>query len=187
MEMREKCDITELLMRCRAHDDAAFSELVNLYAPMINKNVSSYFEESFDVSEAFSEACAVLHQAAISYDLNQSEVTFGLYAGICIRNRMLDMLRRRRTAPPLSDIDIESLAVGDDIESRLIMRETVGEYQRIARDILSEYEYKVFLCLLRGFKTAEISQVLGKSAKSVDNAKARIFRAMRDKIGKTQQ
>ena len=33
-------NVTELLIRCRAHDDAAFSELVELYTPMINKNIA---------------------------------------------------------------------------------------------------------------------------------------------------
>lgn len=182
MDKHQGSDITELLIRCRSHDDAAFSELVLRYTPMINKTVSGFFDDSFDLSEAFSEACVVLHRAANSYDLGQSEVTFGLYAHVCIRNRMLDMLRKKQTALTLSDVDIETLAVGGDIESRLIMRETVDEYRRLARELLSEYEYKIFLCVLKGFKTAEIAQLLDTTAKSVDNAKSRMWRTLREKL-----
>ena len=128
----------------------------------------------------------MLHRAAISYDLGQSEVTFGLYAHVCIRNRMLDMLRKSQATPPVSDVDIETLAVGGDIESRLIMRETVDEYRRIARGVLSDYEYKIFLCVLKGLKTAEISQILGTTPKSVDNAKARMWRILRERLAHTE-
>ena len=103
----------ELLIRCRARDDAAFSELVELYSPMINKTVSSYFDAPYDISEAYSEACVALHRAANSYDLGQTEVTFGLYAHVCIRNRMLDMLRSKNSDLAISDVDVDELAVGE--------------------------------------------------------------------------
>lgn len=182
MDTRKGSDITELLIRCRAHDDAAFSELVLRYTPMINKTVGAFFDDPFDVSEAYSEACVVLHRAANSYDLGQSEVTFGLYAHVCVRNRMLDMLRKNQAAITLSDVDIDTLAVGSDVESSLIMREAVDEYRRLARELLSEYEYKIFLCVLKGFKTAEIAQLLDTTAKSVDNAKSRMWRTLRENL-----
>ena len=179
-------NVTELLIRCRAHDDAAFSELVELYTPMINKTVSSFFDAPFDVSEAYSEACVVLHRAANSYDLGQTEVTFGLYARICIRNRMLDMLRTKRADVTISDIDVDELAVGGDIAARLIASESVDNYRRIAKELLSAYEYKIFLCVLKGFKTAEIAQLLETTPKSVDNAKSRMWKSLRDHFGRTE-
>ena len=186
MESKEVRDVTDLLLRCRARDDAAFAELVRLYTPMINKTVSSFFEAPYDVSEAYSEACVVLHRAAISYDLGQTEVTFGLYARVCIRNRIIDMLRQKKAEPVVSDVDIETLTVRGGIEERLIMTEAVENYRRIARSVLSKYEYKIFLCVLKGLKTAEIADLLGKSAKSVDNAKSRIWHVMRETLGHTE-
>ena len=179
MDFEGKPDITELLMLCRGRDEAAFSELLRRYTPMINNLVSTYFSSPYDASEAFSEASLVLHRAAISYDLEQNEVSFGLYAHVCIRNRLLDMLRASRREPTVCDVDIDSLAVGGGIEERLIMRETVSAYRQKAEKLLSEYEYKIFLCVLKGLKTAEIAKLLGKSAKSVDNAKARMWRILR--------
>ena len=183
MDLQNKRDITELLMLCRGRDDAAFSELLARYTPMINKLVNSYFDSPYDVSEAFSEAAVVLHRAAISYDLEQNEVTFGLYAHVCIRNRLLDMLRRGSREIPICEVDIDNLAVSGGIEERIIMRETVASYRDAAQKLLSDYEYKVFLCVLKGFKTAEIAKLLGTGAKSVDNAKSRMWRVLKQHFG----
>ncbi len=183
MDFNNKPDTTELLMLCRGRDDSAFSELLKRYTPMINKLISAYFDSPYDVAEAFSEASIVLHRAAISYDLEQNEVTFGLYAHVCVRNRLLDMLRASRLEPAVCDVDIDTLAVSGGIEERLIMRETVSAYREAAERILSEYEYKIFLCVLKGLKTAEIAKLLGKDAKSVDNAKSRMWRILRQELG----
>ena len=182
MDFCERCGTTELLMLCRGHDDAAFSQLLSRYTPMINALVNSYFDSACDVKEAFSEASVALHRAAITYDLEQNEVTFGLYANVCIRNRLVDMLRSVKNVPVLSDVDIDTLAVSGGIEDRLIMRETVAAYREEAKRLLSEYEYKIFLCVLKGLKTAEIAQLLGTGAKSVDNAKGRMWRILRQKL-----
>ena len=187
MDIDNKSDITELLMLCRGRDDAAFSELLERYTPMINKLVGAYFDSPYDVSEAFSEASLALHRAAISYDLEQNEVTFGLYAHVCIRNRLLDMLRASRREPDFCDVDIDTLAVNGGIEERLIMRETVSAYREAAERLLSEYEYKIFLCVLKGLKTAEIAKLLGRDAKSVDNAKSRMWRILRQQLGNTEK
>lgn len=183
MDNLNMSEVTELLMLCRGRDDAAFSELLRRYTPMINKLVGAYFDSPYDASEAFSEASVALHRAAISYDLEQSEVTFGLYAHVCIRNRLLDMVRANRRELTVCDVDIDSVAVNGGIEERLIMRETVSAYREKAEQLLSEYEYKIFLCVLKGFKTAEIAKLLGKDAKSVDNAKARMWRILREGLG----
>ena len=85
MENKDTKELRELILRCRANDDDAFSALVGLYTPMINGTVSSL---SLSVSEYFSEACIALYKAVMSYDLSQNEVTFGLYASICVKAKM---------------------------------------------------------------------------------------------------
>lgn len=178
MILYEKLEVSELVVLARTRDDMAFAELVRRYTPMMSKLVSSSFESSYDRDEAFSEACASLHRAVMTYNLERSEVTFGLYSRICIRNRLLDLLKRE-DGDMISDVDIESLSSGDNIESRLIMRESVERYKRIAKQELSDYEYRVFLLVLRGEKTRDIAGILGTTPKSVDNAKARMKRALK--------
>ena len=52
-----------------------------------------------------------------------------------------------------------------------------------AEKILSEYEYSVLMYHIRGYRTADIAKRLLRPAKSVDNAKARIFKRLRDAFG----
>lgn len=175
-------DLTSLIVFARGQDDGAFSELVSRYTPMMNRIINSHLTSTADRSEAFSEACIALHRAVLTYNLEQSDVTFGLYAQICVRNQMLDMLRAKNAKLDISDIDIESLAVSNSIESRLILEETVDRYKKCAREELSDYEYQVFLLVLKGAKTSEIARILSKTPKSVDNAKARMARALRQRL-----
>ncbi|MBR7116366.1 MAG: sigma-70 family RNA polymerase sigma factor [Clostridia bacterium] len=171
-------DIIDLIIKAREGDDDAFADIVSLYSPML-ENVCHKF--SFDYDEVFGDLCMALYRAASSYDIGQSEVTFGLYSRICVERAMLDMSRRTRNERCLDeDRDVEDIAADGDIASALIREEENESFRRDAREILSEYEYSVLIRWLSDDKTADIASALGVSAKSVDNAKARILKKLRD-------
>ncbi len=185
--MYEKTDINDLILLCRKRDDDAFDELVRRYTPMIRKVVSGFATSAYDADELFAEGCVALHIAAQRYDLLQDEVTFGLYARICVRNRILDMLRRAENEQSLSDVDVEQVTDEDSVEERLVDRETFDRLLASAKGVLSDYEYRVLLLHIQGYKTAQIAAMLSRSAKSVDNAKSRLFRRLREEIGDISQ
>ena len=175
-------DVRELVLLCREHDDAAFSELVRRYNPMMYSVVSGFSDAPIDSEEMLHEACVALHSAAMKYDVSQKDVTFGLYARICVSHRMIDLVR---AAKPRS-IDIDDLGAAqetDSIETSLVSREIFDSVISEARRILSDYEYKVLILHIQGYKTAQIARSLDRSAKSVDNAKSRLFRRLRDVFG----
>lgn len=179
----EKADVSSLIELIRAHDDAAFSELAARYSPMLNKLVSQFSAVDSAAEEMLNEALVALHRAALTYDVGQVDVSFGLYARICAYNRLVDYSasekRRERVS---SDVDVESIAVASGIQSRLEREETVGMLKACADEVLSDYERRVFALCLSGYKTSEIADALGKSAKSVDNAKARMLKRMRERL-----
>ena len=74
--------------------------------------------------------------------------------------------------------------VADDgaIDVSIISRETADKLISAAHEILSDYEYKVLMLHSQGYKTAQIASALGRDAKSVDNAKNRIFRRLRSEL-----
>lgn len=171
-------DIISLINKTRMGDDNAFSEIVSLYSPMMQNIAHRY---SLDYEEAFSELCMALFRAVESYRLGQGDVTFGLYAKICVVRAVADILRRRENDISLmQDLDVEAIAVESDIEVDLIRREENEAFRRDARELLSEYEYTVLLKWLAGDKTSDIAESLSVSAKSVDNAKARIQKKLRE-------
>ena len=183
MKSYDKEDILNLIVACREHDDYAFAELVRRYMPMMRSVVARYADASLDADELLQEASVALHSAAMRYDIAQREVTFGLFARICVSHRMLDLLRVRRPLP-LDISEADTVSQDDDgIERGLVSREMFDSAMECARDVLSEYEYKVMILHIQGYKTAEIAKALGKSAKSVDNAKFRLFRRLRENLG----
>ena len=176
-------DTSDLILLCREHDDEAFDQLVQRYTPMIRKVISGFGGHTDEFGELFSEACVALHIAAQRFDLTQKEVTFGLYARICVRNRLLDLIRAEDSEKNFSSLDVEMMYDGESVETKLADREEFDIILRSAKRLLSDYEYNVLLLHIQGYKTAAIAKALGKNAKSVDNAKARLFRRLRLELG----
>ena len=177
-------EITSLVLLVRARNDFAFDELVERYTPMMNRVISGFREATVTHDEAFSEACVALYRAAESYDLSRTDVTFGLFAKICVYRRLCDFVGKEARSSLLSECDVEEIAAANMIESSLVDRETVQRAIAAARETMSEYEYKIFRLYLAGYTTAEMAKALSMKPKSIDNAKARMFKRLRE-IGNT--
>ncbi len=174
----------DLILRCKNGDGDAFSELLRVYTPLINRAVADMSGDG----EFHTEACIALYKAALSYDLDQQKVTFGLYARICIVRRLLDLSRSRaHSLDMLNDTDVDSIAVSDGIISRLEAKEDIDKLCDVARELLSEYEYGIFLMWLGGCGTGEIASRYARSPKSVDNAKSRIVKKLRTGLAPEQK
>jgi len=181
MILYKELEAEALIKLVRSRDNSAFDELVARYIPMINKLVSGFLTPTFRYDEAHSEACVALHRAALSYDLSRSrDITFGLYAQICVYRRLCDAALAQRRSAEVVDVDVDSISTENNIESRLVGREQMSRFFDKARGVLSEYEYRVFRLYIDGDSTQEIAEKLGKDAKSVENAKARMFRHLRE-------
>ncbi len=182
MEFKEKTEIVPLIMECRAGNDSAFEELVALYRPMITGVIYRF---SLSEYEAFSEACIGFYRAVMSYDLEQSKVTFGLYARICTERCVIDMLRRegQDVSRYIDDgIDVDSIAVSGGIQSMLENREQMAYFLSVAREELSDFEFEVYRLWMVGYKTADMAELLSSNAKSVDNAKNRMLTKLRRRL-----
>ena len=179
MNNSDNSGVNELILLCREGNDDAFSELVGLYTPMLKRIILSVAP---DEDDSFSEACIALYKAALTYDLAQRDVTFGLYSGICVRRRLYDLLRRRNVSVAedfIDDVDVESIAVTDGIVSRLLHKEESESMRALAEELLSDYEYRVFKLWLSGRSASDIAELLLTDEKSVENAKSRILRKLR--------
>ena len=171
-------DIISLIQKAGAGDEDAFTEIVSLYTPMM-QGLAHKHGVSFD--EVFSDACMALYRATVTYDTEQSDVTFGLYAKICVYRSICDYVRRECGDSRIDvEVDVEDVADTEDATDELLRREEGEIFRRDARGLLSEYEYRVLLMWLGGAKTADIAAELAVSSKSVDNAKARILKKLRD-------
>ena len=173
----DKMDIVDLVSLVREGDNLAFAELVKRYTPLMNKEIGDCSDSGLSVGELYAEACIGLHRAAMTFDPSKF-TTFGLYAKICIYHRLIDL--RRANNIPCASVDIEKLYVTPSIDSRLAEAERFDSLMSRSRELLSDFEYQIFVLHVQGYRTARISEILSVSSKSVDNAKNRIFRKLRE-------
>ncbi len=176
----QSLDVNELVILAKQNDDSAFFEIASRYTPLL-LNLISEFKSGDACGELLNEARVGLHKAVMSYDVSLGRATFGTYARTCVHNHLLDFMSKTSSAAINSDaLDVERVAVSSSIQLQLERKEALYTIKRWAEGALSDYEYRVFLLWLSGYKTAEIADQLGKTAKSIDNAKARMFNHLRD-------
>ena len=161
-------------------DKTAFNGLSERFLPLIKKEAGNAVSRSDELKEHFDEikqeALMALYDAALSYNGDKG-VTFGLYAKICIHNRIISYVRKIfsqiRKAEKNRLAAEDSLKKNDAPEELILALEQNKELKRFLSENLSSLEKKVFSLYLEKKSYAEIAKALGKEEKTVDNA---IFR-----------
>lgn len=163
---------TDVIRAAKAGDETAFAELCRAYAPLIDAMTTKYgrsLEEAGEGREDLrQEASVAFYRALVTFDVEQSGVSFGLYAKICIRNRMVSLLRRARSRKKKKPAAEALSSVG---RTAPFDREAL---RSLAEDLLTCFEKTVFFQYVDGRSYRDIAASLGVSVKSVDNA---LFRA----------
>ena len=114
-----------------------------------------------------------LYRAACNYDPTVSNVSFGLYAKICINNSLISLVRsyKKQEEKASAEVDEQStIDEGKDPSLDFIDKESFMLLDSFIRNHLSEYEYAVFRLYIEGYKIREIAHRLNKSKKSVEGA-----------------
>ena len=182
----------ELIERIKQGDETAFALLLRQFEPLIVATVAkfckppAYRKDDFD--DLRQEAVLALFRAAESFDLQEKEVSFGLYAKICIKNRLISAKRQRMRA-----LKKEGRGVGrprkhpkkeeapQNSPGRRGALPTDSQLQAVllAKDELTPREKEVFDLYLAGRSYKEIGEELHCTFKSVDNALARAKRKIK--------
>lgn len=168
--MDEKLSIC--LQKVKEGAPGAFDDLSQLYRPLILSLVDS-FEAAMPADcssreDLLQEATLALYRAATSFDEMQTAVTFGLYAKICIRNRLISALRKQKRraerSVAVAELPPTPHSSGFDLET---VKEQFGH-------LLTRYEEQVLTLRLHDLSYKEIAEQLHRDPKSVDNALCRI-------------
>ncbi len=180
-----KPDINSIIDRVLNGDDMAFAELCREYDPLIRSMSVKYAQMADDtdkkeVTEDLSqEATLALYRAAKTYRSENGEVSFGLYAKVCIRNALVSELRRMSRKKKTDKAHERELRIEQEGQ---MSPAKLGRIPFGAPDIelvlgsglLSPFEKKVFDLYAGGMKIRDIADSLKKSSKSVSNAVFRI-------------
>jgi RNA polymerase sporulation-specific sigma factor len=164
------------LKEAKEGSQTAFATIVRQYHNLMHDLVNRYTDGN-DREDLWQEAMIALFTAVQSYDASQAQVTFGLYAKVCMRNRLISQIRKRRViTEELEGNESEEIGLWsedksvEDPERDFIERERVRELFRDMEALLSPFEKQVLMLHLAEIPHSEIARRLGVESKAVDNA-----------------
>lgn len=186
-------DVLSLLKRIRTSDssspdDEAFALLAEMYEGVVRSAVNR-FSPSFGIGQdndgAYAQedlrqyALLALYRAADTYNEDEKgrNVSFGLYAKVCINNALISALRKYRTEKKRREAARTAFAsrkTESDPLGIVIDSEQRSAVVKTASRVLSKYEKEIFDYYIAGKSVREIAERLGKDEKSVSNAVYRI-------------
>ncbi len=168
--------LEQALRAIQVGDDRPFEDICQAYASLIESTVLRFqgICPGLEREDLEQEARIALYRAAQRYDFSKDQVTFGLFAKICLRNCMISLRRkqaaaqRTRQKPPVkpkhnrfSEIDVNNPCTEKILAC------------------LSPLEKKVLPLYVKGCSYQKIADILSVPVKSVDNAMYRIKRKIR--------
>ncbi len=180
-------EVRALVCQAQAGSEEAVNDIRSRFNPLLLSLLGRLDTGSLTVQEVtdlHEEAERKLLDAVYSYDTAQNDVTFGLYAQVCIHNALVSELRRinashRVSVIPLDDPAVAGLASGDNPARRAADRDRYEQLVRTIRTELSEYENRIWWAYMAGSAVSEIAAAVGKPEKSVHNAIYRIRQKLR--------
>ncbi len=177
----------KLLLLCRQGSVEAEEMLIRRYGRIIRSLARPYFLTGGDSEDLIQEGMLGLLNAIRRFD-PQEETSFKTFAVLCIRRRLISVLRKAAGTKNVSLDDClslesslfdETLSRNDNLrgpEELLIDREEAQKRYHNLLLLLSAYEQSVLRCFLRGMSYREIAEITKRSEKAVDNAVQRIRR-----------
>ncbi len=179
-------DIDILLENVKNGKPLSFDAIYQLYTPLIESTVQTYCKryalaesEADDIKQ---EAMIALYNAAIAYEPSKN-VTFGAYAKVCLRNRIISYIRcfYENNAPEsLTERESETEEPSFDTPEQLIIsKESLCNLNRRIDETLTDFERAVFALYVGNMSYTDMSKALSKPKKSIDNAIHRIKAKLR--------
>ena len=181
----------ETLSKAKKGNDEALEKIFSEFRPFISKTVHNYYLIGAEKDDLIQEAMIGLFKAVRDYDFNCG-ISFESFAGYCIKRNVLTALKNanRKKHSPLNlslslkaeqyegeEKELIDLLENGDIqnpEEIVIKNETYSHFNKLLYASLSKLEFEILTLQTQGFSYKEISDITGKSLKSIDNAVQRV-------------
>ncbi len=176
-----------LLSRAKSQDDDAWSQLVHLYGPLVQKWCRQFGLQDEDIADVFQETFRTVSKHIESFVPGRSVASFRSWLKTIVRTRTMDHFRAtKRQVPGTGGTDalaqIESVAdpMTADEESE---SEDAIVVQRALELIRPEFDPRNWSAFeevaLKGASAVEIAHKYGVTAQAVRQANYRIRRRLR--------
>jgi RNA polymerase sporulation-specific sigma factor len=199
----------ELLLLLRDGEQEVEDFLMDKYKNLVKSRAKSMYILGGDTEDLIQEGMIGLFKAIRDYDFGR-DASFYTFAELCISRQMYTAVQasgRKKHMPlntyisiysqtaendggqqDMAGMPLESILISEqrtNPEDMLIDQENVGFIEQVIQTQLSSFEKQVLDLYLTGMSYVEIARVLGKDAKSADNAlhriKSKIRRAMKER------
>ncbi len=181
---QDSAETLELIRQAQNGNQDAFAALYHRYEPLIASQCRRFAQtlSHTDLEDLISEAGLAFLNAVRNFRTGEdSRVTFGRYAQICIQKRLISYLRHQRKQGGIVQLDADEMAelpAGEDSDpaSRILEQEQYAILHQLMEQVLSNREKEVWFRFIAGRTAGEIAKELKQDKRSVENA---IFRARR--------
>jgi len=181
----------ELMCLIKADDVKAEKYLYVRYVFVVKKVVSTFFLIGGDKDDLFQEAMIGLIKAVDSFNFDEN-IYFRSFAELCIRRQIISAIRKSKgygenllnNCVSLYQFDNDEIETNiieqlidiscPDPENAILVKEQMNTYKEIQSKLLSKFERDVLYEFEKGKSYEEISIILDKDVKSIDNALHRI-------------
>lgn len=188
----------ELVKMAQKGDNAALEAIILRYKNLVYSKSRAFFLMGADDDDIIQEGLIGLYNAVKKFDGDKFPF-FKVFAGICIKRRILTAVReasRKKHSPLNSYVSLDNnsfddesdttlldvLDIFDDLqnpEAILIDRENKDGMEYKINKTLSQMELEVLFEYLEGRSYQEIADILHKDVKAVDNAIQRIKKKLK--------
>lgn len=181
-------DEKQLIAEYRQGKESAVEELLEKYKGLVNSIARQYVSKSADREDVVQEGMIGLFRAVVTYDLD-GKITFITYAHECVKNRILDYLRKDTRLKNKALSDRVPIGEVEDTDSGMLTPEEIAintEEADAIKDLiatsLTQLERDIFDMHLKGMSYSQIAQNVGKNVKYIDNTLQKIRRKIKTQL-----
>lgn len=176
-----------LLGRAKTQDDEAWSQLVHLYGPLVQKWCRQFGLQDEDVADVFQETFRTVSKHIDSFVPGRSVASFRSWLKTIVRTRTMDHFRaKKRQVPGTGGTDAlgQMASVPDPIsDEEEAESEDAIVVQRAMELIKPEFDPRNWAAFeevaLKGASAVEVAKRLGVEAQAIRQANYRIRRRLR--------
>ena len=180
-------------------DRSAEEFLLNKYKNLVKSRAKMYFLAGGDNDDLMQEGMIGLFKAIHDYNSDKQASFYG-FAELCVKRQIFTAIKTaaRQKHQPLNtyislnkpvyeDVSertlVETLAERESVdpEKLYIMHEKLKDIEKEIDEKLSDLEKRVLILHLQGMSYQEISEIINKPTKSIDNALQRIKKKLDEK------
>jgi RNA polymerase sporulation-specific sigma factor len=182
----------ELVILAKNGDEDSEEFLIRKYKAAIKGKANLYYIVGADKEDLMQEGMIGIFKAIKSYQ-NSKQASFYTFANLCINRQIITAIKtagRLKHLPLNTSISLNNPIEGEhtdktigeliqsdsnsDPEAMLLLKETLQVIEGKNQEILSDLEVRVMDEYMHGKSYLEISEIIEKTPKAVDNAVQRI-------------